>query len=122
MGQAWSPRKRGVAAQATQRAEPLCLSAPYLRFPSPACIHIHACAPGRTAWFAATSALLLCCALIAVSTLDGSSETVRASLEEESPGVVDPNAPAEEITSVYTRVCQQRVCTLVLARSGHRSA
>merc|ERR1719181_238515 len=53
----------------------------------------------RTAWFAATSALLLCCALIAVSTLDGSSETVRASLEEESPGVVDPNAPAEEITS-----------------------
>jgi len=62
----------------------------------------------RLAWFAATSALLLCCALVALSTQDGSS-TKKFALDElstlppeevdgEEPGVTDPDAEGAEIT------------------------
>jgi hypothetical protein len=64
----------------------------------------------RVAWFAATSALLLCCALVALSTQDGSS-TEKFVLDELStlpegeggggtePGVTDPDAAGAEITA-----------------------
>jgi len=76
----------------------------------------------RTALIAATSALLLCCALIAISTQDGSH---RLSLDEmgpspsgeilelpgpaESPGITDPNEADVEITEEDVEASKAKV-------------
>jgi len=64
----------------------------------------------RVAWFAATSALLLCCALVALSTQDGSNAKKYFALDELSqnppgetgdttPGETDPDEDPVEITA-----------------------